>query len=92
MADREIVFVFPTTHNALAGEKALLMTGIDVRIMTRPSSLGDGCGICIRIDENHRDDAEIALRDNDVSIGGIYVKSTEAGKTVYEEATPSDAL
>ncbi|MCC8108905.1 MAG: DUF3343 domain-containing protein [Planctomycetes bacterium] len=91
MADREIVFVFPTTHNALAGEKALLMAGIDVRIMTRPASLGEGCGICIRIDENHRDDAEDALRDNDVSIGGIYLKHSDAGKTVYEEAARSDA-
>ncbi|MCC8166879.1 MAG: DUF3343 domain-containing protein [Planctomycetes bacterium] len=91
MADREIVFVFPTTHNALAGEKSLLMAGIDVRVMTRPSSLGDGCGICLRIDEDQRNDAECALRDNDVLVGGIYIKSSDNGKTVYEESVPSDA-
>lgn len=80
----EIVFTFPNTHNAMAGEKALMDRQVDVRVMARPSALGDGCGICLRVDPQSRVQAEEVLRECGVEVDGMYEKSRVDGSTCYE--------
>ena len=82
----EIVFTFQNSRGAIAGEKALLDAGIAVRVMPRPSALGEGCGICIRVDESHYGKAEAVLREAGIAIEATYTKDKVDGKTVY---TPS---
>lgn len=79
----EIVFTFPDTGNAMAGEKALHAAGIAVRVMPRPSSLGDGCGICLRVNPEDRPAAEEALGKEKIFADGVYLKTRENGTTGY---------
>lgn len=79
----EVVFTFAATSHAIGGEQALLNEGIAVRVMPRPSVLGDGCGICLRTAQSGMDSALRVLAQAGVDVEGVYLKSRECGKSVY---------
>lgn len=85
MNHAEIVFTFPDTHSAMAGERALTEAGVPVRVMSKPSSLGEGCGICLRVDPVERNRAEAVFRGK-VRTAGVFLKTRENGATCYEPA------
>lgn len=84
MARNETVFTFPNTANAVAGEQALLAASVAVRVMPRPSALGEGCGICLRVDEEERERSEAVLRDAGVRVEAVFLKTRENGTTCYQ--------
>ncbi len=79
----EIVLTFPNTHSALGGEKALIEAGVTVRVMPRPSALGEGCGICLRIDREDRAKAEIVLRSGGIGVEALFLRERGPGGALY---------
>ncbi|MBO0439562.1 DUF3343 domain-containing protein [Candidatus Enterococcus ikei] len=45
----DYLLTFQNTHYAIHGEKTLMNTNISVSVMALPTSLGDFCGICLRL-------------------------------------------
>lgn len=80
----EAVFTFFDTHHAIGGERALLAGGVAVRVMSRPSALGQGCGICLRVDAADKEKAAAVLHGNGVEIDAVYLKTRGDGGTVYQ--------
>lgn len=85
MEKREIVLTFMTAHAAMAGEQVLLDCGVAVRVMPRPSALGDGCGICLRVDEVSGEAARARLEAAGVEVEAAYLKHRENGKSAYRQ-------
>lgn len=83
---REIVITFHDTHDAMAGESALSAESVPVRIMSRPAALGDGCGVCLRVDPDNRHAAAAILRNRGISCEAFYIKETRDGKSSYRQA------
>ncbi len=79
----EAVFTFANTHDAIAGEKALVAAGVGVRVMPRPSALGDGCGICLRVDGEQRAAAAAILREASAPAEAAYLRIRRGGKSEY---------
>ena len=84
----EIVFTFHNTHGAIGGEKALLEGGLKVKVMALPSSLGAGCGICLRVAEADLSRALALLAGAGFEAEGVYRKTGPAGKIQYEQIRP----
>ncbi len=79
----EIVFTFKSTHDAIHGERALLEAGLPVKVMALPSSIGAGCGLCLRIAEDKLDPARRLFDEAGIVPQGTYRKETENGKITY---------
>jgi hypothetical protein len=79
----EAVFTFHNTHEAISGERLLLKGGVKVKVMPLPSSLGAGCGFCLRVAPDDLDDSRRLLKESAISPQGLYLRCVEDGKTVY---------
>lgn len=79
----EAVFTFHNTHDAINGERLLLEGGIKVKVMALPSSLGAGCGLCLRIAADELYFSQRLLGESAISPEGVYFKTKENGKAVY---------
>jgi len=71
---RELLFTFPSTKTAIAGEKALLKAGLAVKVMPMPEALSQECGICLRLDPADLDAGKNALAEAGIPIREIYRK------------------
>jgi len=79
----EIIFTFHNTHGAMAGEQALIDGEIKVRVMALPSSLGAGCGLCLRIGSTDLEAAIGLLKASGLEPEGIYSKRIHDGLITY---------
>ncbi len=79
----EVVFTFSATRQAIIGEQVLLGAGVPVRVMARPSALGEGCGICLRVAAADRERGAELLLQAAVKRGGVYLKTIENGEMKY---------
>ena len=79
----EVVFTFHSTHDAINGERMLLNGGVKVKVMALPSSLGAGCGLCLRVASSEFDCSQRLLRESDICPQAVYAKEVENGKAVY---------
>jgi Protein of unknown function (DUF3343). len=82
---QEIVLTFPNVQNALRGEQALLDSGLAVRIMSRPAALGEGCGICLRINVDEYDAVRESLQDAAVLLEAAHLKEQGKNGTAYTQ-------
>ena len=82
----ETVFTFHSTHEAMAGERALIDGGVKVRVMALPSSLGAGCGLCLRVDQNDLEITSQLFAAVGLQPEGTYFKRVENGITTYQPA------
>lgn len=84
----EIVFSFSVAQRAIAGERVLLAAGVGTRVMSLPSRLGEGCGICLRVDAGDRERALAVLTGAGAEPEGVYQKIGEGGGVEYRPLSP----
>ncbi|MCL2827393.1 MAG: DUF3343 domain-containing protein [Oscillospiraceae bacterium] len=68
----EILLVFPSTRDAIAGERALLAANLPVKVMPIPESLSDQCGICLRLPPELLEAGQTVLSAAGIAIAGVY--------------------
>ncbi|MCL2368422.1 MAG: DUF3343 domain-containing protein [Oscillospiraceae bacterium] len=73
----EILFTFPNTRAAIAGERALLRGNFPAQVMPMPEALGDQCGIVLRLPADLLEPAQAALLAAEIPIHTIYQKRGE---------------
>ena len=74
----EMILTFPSTRNAIAGEKALLQAGLDARVMPMPEALSHQCGICLRLPPHELEAGRMALEGAGIPVQDVYRKSGES--------------
>ena len=79
----EAVFTFTSTHDAIHGERLLLEAGVPVRVMALPSSIGAGCGLCLRVAADALESSRALLEGGGVIPEGRYLKETHDGRVTY---------
>ena len=72
----ELIITFRNTHEAIMGERTLLDSGVDVRVMPMPAQLGPACGIALRIAPADLEKTGGLLGE---TISGIYCCVGETG-------------
>ena len=82
----EVLFTFPNTRAAIAGERALLRAELPVQVMPMPETLGDQCGIVLRLPAEQFEAAEAVLRAAEVPVHTVYRKRGD----VITPFTPQD--
>jgi hypothetical protein len=75
----ELIFTFHDTHEAIMGERRLLDSGLDARVMPVPGALGKACGIALRVPEAEGGRALAVLGED---YRGVFCPSGEAGEFV----------
>lgn len=68
----EYLLTFQNTHYAVHGEKVLLNKKIHVSVMALPTSLGDFCGICLRIAMEDLTHGRAFLAEANIPVEGIF--------------------
>ncbi len=81
----EIVITFDSTNQAIAGENSVFENGINASVMPLPSTLGAGCGMCLRVKEDEIKSTLIVLKENNVKYASAYVRTVINGKSSYSE-------
>ncbi|MFV0412689.1 MAG: DUF3343 domain-containing protein [Oscillospiraceae bacterium] len=80
----EILFVFDRTGEAIAAEQTLLAAGLAIRVMSLPSAIQAGCGICLRVPKAQVRQAQALLLGQRLSACALYVRILgEKGNSTY---------
>lgn len=80
----EILFVFDRTGEAIAAEQALLAAGLAIRVMSLPSAIQAGCGICLRVSKAQVRQAAGLLLKQGLCTRGLYARiPNEKGNSTY---------
>ena len=72
-----MILTFPSTRNAIAGEKALLQAGFSAKVMPMPEALSHQCGICLRLPPEELAGGKAALEAAGIPVQDIYRKEGE---------------
>ena len=80
---REAVIAFARTVDAIRAEQALAGAGLAPRVMPLPSAIRAGCGICLRVDIDHRGDALDVLAQSGLTHAGLYMRYVADGGSRY---------
>jgi hypothetical protein len=75
----ELIFTFHNASEAVMGERRLLDSGLEARVMPVPPALGKSCGIALRIAEAEADKAFGVLGENYL---GVFCRAGETGEFV----------
>jgi len=73
----EILLVFSSTRDAIAGERALLAATLPVKVMPIPADLSDQCGICLRLPPELLEAGQTALWAAGISIAEVYRRQND---------------
>lgn len=65
------VVLFPSTQQALRGEKVLKGAGLPVKLIPVPRQISSDCGICLRIPWETRAEVETVLSEAGLSFPHI---------------------
>jgi len=76
------IITFENTHGTLKGEVILKENNINTIIMPTPTYVTKSCGISLKIKEEEIDSVKILIKDNKLSIKGIYFKDTFGYKLI----------
>lgn len=68
----EYLLTFQNTHYAVHSEKVLINKNIPVSVMALPTSLGNFCGICLRIAIEDFESGREHLNEAKIPIEGIF--------------------
>ncbi len=79
----ECLFTFNSTHAAISAESCLVGSHFSVRVMAKPDTLGAGCGLCLRLDVEKKEDACLLLNENQVPFEQVYLFRRTEMKTEY---------
>ena len=79
----EVLFTFTSTLAAVNGEAALRAGGLAVKVMGRPTVLGAGCGLCLRLPAAEAAAARELLAAAGLAPEGLYDRLEEDGTIVY---------
>lgn len=81
--ERELVFTFAGTSQAIWAEQVLLDAGVPVKVMPLPPLVGIGCGICLRVPVQDGKSVRKRLQEKQISCEQTYERKTESGKSIY---------
>lgn len=84
----EYLLTFQNTHYAVHGEKVLGQKNIPVAVMALPTSLGDFCGICLRLAEPNFRMGQECLKDAKVPIERIFTIERTDNERTYTPWIP----
>lgn len=80
----EIVFSFTTTNQVIQAEQILLAAEMAPRVMSLPSQIKAGCGLCLRLDREEASGARGVLAAKTIVPEGMYQRGITAAGSVYE--------
>ncbi|MHC5229239.1 DUF3343 domain-containing protein [Enterococcus sp. LJL99] len=79
----EYLLTFQNTHYAVHSEKVLLEQQIPVSVMPLPTSLGNFCGICLRLEERDFNKGRDLLIKEKIPIEGIFMITEDNERRNY---------
>jgi hypothetical protein len=68
----EIFYTFLNTHTVILAENVLLSAGVPVKVRPVPSTISAGCGLCLCIPVDSRNQAETELIDHSAPFVAAY--------------------
>ena len=81
----EYIITFKNTNFAIKAEQCLLELEMNVSVLPLPSQISAGCGICLRVKQDEINAALAALADREIPGAGVYSRTEENGRYLYEE-------
>ena len=63
-----VILVHSTSH-AIRAEKVLAEAGISCKLIPVPRQLSSDCGVCVRVEQSHRETATEVLEAANVGVG-----------------------
>ena len=81
----EYIITFKNTNFAIKAEQCLLELNMNVGVLPLPSQISAGCGICLRVKQDEIKVALDTLADREIPNAGLYSRTTENGRYLYEE-------
>ncbi|MFH1287579.1 MAG: DUF3343 domain-containing protein [bacterium] len=82
----ECILVFQTTHRTLQAENILKKEKIKIKIILKPRSIATDCGLAIRFDTEDRDVISKIIKNNSLSLAGMYCRSGEKWIKVWAKS------
>ncbi|MFD1670847.1 DUF3343 domain-containing protein [Agrilactobacillus yilanensis] len=80
----DYLFTFTNTHHAIHASDTF-ESKLPVRVMPLPGQLGDACGICLRVADEHLTEAKALLATADIPVQQIYQIQVVDGHKVYQK-------
>jgi hypothetical protein len=87
----ELLISFASVNDAIAAEAALADAGLPVRVMSLPSAIRAGCGICLRVDSPRLAAARATLAARGIAPGGLYTRTPAGAGSTYLPYKPAGA-
>lgn len=75
----DLIFTFHDTREAIMGERRLLDSGLESKVMPVPRALGKACGIALRVPEAEADKARVILGENYLA---VFCRAGETGEFI----------
>ncbi|MBM7687806.1 hypothetical protein BCR24_02310 [Enterococcus ureilyticus] len=82
------LLTFQNTHYAVHSEKIFIKNNLPVSVMALPTSLGDFCGICLRIAAQDLDKGRVYLNKAEIPIEGIFTIEGVNKERTYKRWIP----